>query len=88
MWRGQTWEGDRRPERCISIEKQRVFEGKSTHREDNRDSSSHSFAAVQRCLLTQPQIFRLATMALPAGNGCTVQQHLDALTRGQCGNDL
>ena len=58
------------------------------HGEDDGDASSHRLAAVQGGLLAQPQVLRLAAVALPAGDGGAVQHHLDALARGQGCNDL
>lgn len=52
------------------------------HREDDGDTSSHRLATVQGGLLAQPQVLRLAAMALPAGNGGAIQEHLYALAGG------
>jgi hypothetical protein len=59
-----------------------------TYGEDNGDASTDRFASIQRRLFTQPQVLRLAAIALPARDRGAKQQHLDALTGGQLGNDL
>ena len=51
----------------------------STHREHDRNAASHGLAAVQCCLLAQPQVLRLAAVALPARDRGAIQEHLNAL---------
>lgn len=59
-----------------------------TYRKHNGDASADSFGAGQVCLLAQPQVLRLAAIALPACHGSSKQQHLNALARRQRSNDL
>lgn len=58
------------------------------HREHDRHASPHRLAAVERGLVAQPQVLRLAAIALPAGDGGAEQQHVDALAGRQRRNHL
>lgn len=59
-----------------------------TYWEDNRDTTAYGLCSSQICLLAQPQVLCLSALALPARHGSSKQQHLNALTGGQRGNDL
>lgn len=62
--------------------------GDCTYGEHDGDATADSFGARQVGLLAQPQVLRLAAIALPARHGSSKQQHLNALSGGQRSNHL
>jgi hypothetical protein len=61
-------------------------DGEKTYREHNWNTPPHGAAAVQLGRLAQPQLL-VAGGILPAEHGRAVEEHLDALARGQLGRD-
>lgn len=52
-----------------------------TYGKDYGNATPHCFCSRQIGLLTQPQVLRLATIALPARNCSSKEEDLNALTR-------
>lgn len=88
-WRGLTLAGDRRPGSqslaCCQPHNEAMAE---TYGEDDGNASSNGFAARYIGLVTQPQVLRLAAVTLPAQDGSSKQEDLDAVARGQRRNHL
>ena len=58
----------------------------TTYREDNRDTTSHGFRAVQVSFVTEKQIF-FSVCRLPRDYGSAIEKDFDPITRGQGGDD-
>lgn len=66
----------------------RAVFGSWTYRENDRDTTADGLVACQVCSFADPQVLRLSSVALPAGDGSSEEVHLDALTRRQRRNNL